>query len=734
MRCSARLAVTLLGACLLAPFALGARATGAAASTWQPPGYVRSIGGTGTAGVYAWGIAYNAATSQVEVSDYWNFFVRSYSTTGQQTAAFYQSASTRQGQPESLAVDPSNGDIYVAENGTQKAAGYIARFDKSGTYIAEINTRSQYTAWIAVDNFHHLFVVNGHLSGSTSNPNKVQEYDLTQASYPQIRSWGTYGSGPGGFLQAMGLATDSSGNVYVADAGNQRVSEFSPTGAWIRDFGSAGTGVGQFSGDLRGVAIDQANSWVYVSDAAGYQIEKFDTSGHPVTHWGSQGSGPGQFADGARQIAVDSSGNLWAADYGNQRFEEFTSTGTFMAVYPAPAEPPAPGFLSEVRDVAVNPTDGTVWAADSWSNRFQKFGSDGTFQGTWGGRGSKPPYGLDYPRGIGADPSTGNVWVADTRDFVIRIYDSKGNYLTTIGTGLNSNQPGSFQAPVDVQFYAGYAYVGDYWSCTMTVWNATTYQYSRQINGCNNGVAVDPLTGNTYIVDWNAVQVREYSPSCIGSCSPIRTWGGKGTGSGQFLTPWGIDVNNGVVYVTDAKRNNVQAFDLSGNYLGQWGGTGSGAFQFNQPSGIAHDAAGNIYVASANQGRIQVFSESVPVPSGDTTPPAVAMTSPTANQVVPAATVTISGTATDNVGLGDLEVAVHNSATNLWWDGGHSAWVNARIWNFAAPVCNSLTSCSFTFAFVGETYSGTYGAQVRALDTTGTATMSGTVVFTVSST
>ena len=187
------------------------------------------------------------------------------------------------------------------------------------------------------------------------------------------------------------------------------------------------------------------------------------------------------------------------------------------------------------------------------------------------------------------------------------------------------------------------------------------------------------------------------------------------------------------MYVTDTKRNNVQAFDTSGHYLGQWGGTGTGAFQFNQPSGITTDAAGNIYVASANQGRIQVFSESVPVPSGDTTSPTVAMTSPVSKQIVPATTVTITGSATDNVGLGDLEVAVHNAATNLWWDGSHSNWSTKKVWNFSAPICDSLTSCTFSFGFVGVTFSTKYTAQVRALDTTGNSVMGPLVAFTCAS-
>jgi tripartite motif-containing protein 71 len=744
MRKATRMAVVGLGAgSVLASVALGSGVTGAGAATFTPPGYVRSIGGTGTAGVYAWGIQFDATTNQIEVADYWNFYVRSYTPTGTQTQSFYQSASTRQGQPESIAVNPLNGDIYVAENGTQKAAGYIAHFSDTGQYIGEINTQSEYTAWIAIDHNNHLFVVNGHLSGSSRNPNRVQEYDISQSNDPEINSWGTYGTGSCDFIEATGISTDAAGHVFVADAQNLYVAEFTPStspnggASCVQDIGSSGHGLGQFIGDLRGVAVDQTNNLLYVSDAAGYRVEEFNLNNTPptaVATIGSQGTGNGQFGDGARQIAVDSSGDLWAADYSNFRFEEFSPTGAFMAAYPNPAEPPAPGFLSEARDVAVNPVNGTVWVADSWSDRFQEFAANGAFIGTWGHRGSTAPYGLDYPRGIGVDPN-GNVWVADTRDYYIRIYDDNGNYLNTIGSGNDSNQPGSFEAPDDVTFYGGYAYIGDYWSCTMTVWtdpaNPTTTPptYVRQINGCNFGVAVDPATGNTYIVDQSRDQIREYSPTG----SFITEWGNGGTGPGQFESPWGAVVLNGVVYVTDTKRNNVHAFDTSGHYLGAWGSTGAGAFQFNQPSGITVDASGNIYVASANQGRVQVFSESVPLPSGDTTPPTVAMTSPTAKQVVPAATVTITGTATDNVGLGDLEVAVHNAVTNLWWDGNHSNWTKTKTWNYAAPVCNSLTSCTFSFGFVGVSFSTKYTAQVRALDTSGNTTTGALVAFTTAS-
>ena len=48
---------------------------------------------------------------------------------------------------------------------------------------------------------------------------------------------GLYGSGAGQFEAPGGVATDSSGDVYVADSGNERIDEFSATGSFIQAYG-----------------------------------------------------------------------------------------------------------------------------------------------------------------------------------------------------------------------------------------------------------------------------------------------------------------------------------------------------------------------------------------------------------------------------------------------------------------------------------------------------------------
>ena len=58
--------------------------------------------------------------------------------------------------------------------------------------------------------------------------------------------WGAYGSGNGRFYDPHGIAIDDSGNVYVADADNDRIQKFDPNGAFITKWGTYGSGNGQF--------------------------------------------------------------------------------------------------------------------------------------------------------------------------------------------------------------------------------------------------------------------------------------------------------------------------------------------------------------------------------------------------------------------------------------------------------------------------------------------------------
>ena len=99
---------------------------------------------------------------------------------------------------------------------------------------------------------------------------------------------------PGGFDPGF-VALDGSNNVYVADYYNNRVVKFAANGTYLTQWGSSGSGNGQFSFPS-GIAVDSSNN-VYVADYSNNRVEKFDSNGNYLTQWGSGGSGNGQFDD-----------------------------------------------------------------------------------------------------------------------------------------------------------------------------------------------------------------------------------------------------------------------------------------------------------------------------------------------------------------------------------------------------------------------------------------------------
>ena len=92
-------------------------------------------------------------------------------------------------------------------------------------------------------------------------------------------------------------------------------------GTFLTTWGSSGTGDGQFDFPF-GVATDGSGN-VYVADDGNHRIQKFDASGTFLTAWGSDGSGNGQFHF-PQGVATDGSGNVYVSDTNNQRIQEFS--------------------------------------------------------------------------------------------------------------------------------------------------------------------------------------------------------------------------------------------------------------------------------------------------------------------------------------------------------------------------------------------------------------------------
>ena len=114
-------------------------------------------------------------------------------------------------------------------------------------------------------------------------------------------------------------------------------------------------------------------------------------------------------------------------------------------------------------------------------------------------------------------------------------------------------------------------------------------------------------------VTWHSAQsfgdqAGSIAPSQAGSYSFSAQWGSPGSGSGQFLNPFGMAVDSSDnVYVADQSNHRVQKFDSNGRYLTQWGSRGSGSGQFLNPFCVAVDSSGNVYVVDEANHCVQKF-------------------------------------------------------------------------------------------------------------------------------
>jgi DNA-binding beta-propeller fold protein YncE len=108
---------------------------------------------------------------------------------------------------------------------------------------------------------------------------------------------------------------------------------------------------------------------------------------------------------------------------------------------------------------------------------------------------------------------------------------------------------------------------------------------------------------------WVTVAAAAGNTTAAGGYKLVRTFGKVGTGPGQVSGPRGIVVaSNGNVYVADANNGRIEVFSSSGAYKAQWGSVGSGNGQFTGPRDVDIAPDGTVWVADDGNARAQQFT------------------------------------------------------------------------------------------------------------------------------
>ncbi|MFN6414902.1 MAG: hypothetical protein ACK4V2_03915 [Pseudomonadota bacterium] len=470
----------------------------------------------------------------------------------------------------------TQGNIYtIAGTGTQ---GF------NGDGIAATSAFLSSPKSVFVDALNNIYVADQYNC-------RIRKFTLGGA-ISTVAGNGGYGFGGDGVIATstsltypQGISLDGAGNIYIADQNNQRIRmvwNAASNGMYTqgRIYTVAGNGSGGFNGDgglatstwlnsPTDVFVDALNN-IYVADSSNYRLRKFTLGGAISTVAGNGAfgfGGDGGVATSAwlpylQGISVDNAGNIYIADYNNQRIRmvwNAASNGTYTQGY--------------IYTVAGNGNYGfnndAVAATSAW---------------------------LASPQGVFAS-NAGDIYIADSNNNRIRKFQLGGNISTIAGNGNT-------------------AYTGD---GGLAINAGLSSPRDLCFDSAGN-IYITDQSNNRIRMVWGAASNATYTQGRIYTVAGTGTNGFNGDGiaatSAMISPPIGITIDNaGNIYFADQYNCRIRKFTLGGAIstvvgTGGYGFNGDGiaatSASLAYPQGISVDGAGNIYIADQNNQRIRM--------------------------------------------------------------------------------------------------------------------------------
>jgi trimeric autotransporter adhesin len=463
-------------------------------------------------------------------------------------------------------------------------------------------------------------------------------------------------SGDGGLATAAqlfnprGLAVDASGNLYIADTGNNRVRKVSPSGV-ISTAVNPGNGIGWVASDAAGD--------LYIT--SGNSILRADPSGNVTTFAGT--NQPGLGGDGGPATAamlaapggvgVDSAGNVYVADSGNNVIRKINPQGIISTIAGTPGKYGFSGdggaatsaMLFQPSDVSPDAM-GNLYIDDGLNYRIRVVNSEGVISTVAGGGGSLqngPPSGAAIAgAGIQVDGS-GNILVAEPGYRVVRRVVPHQSISTVAGVlptaaagdGLQATSISLLQ-PFGVGVNGGNVYITDVLDNRLRMVSPTGIITTVAGNGIpggsgNGGPAsqaglngpldfgFDPA-GDLYLSTGLVIREITASGTIMAFAGTSPGYGGDGglAIEAQLYGPAdAVGDSNGNVYISDKVNNLIRKVNASGvisTYAGNAatraaGFTGDGGLateaELSTPYQLALDSSDNLYIADYGNNRVR---------------------------------------------------------------------------------------------------------------------------------
>ena len=657
-------------------------------STLAGSGAAGSANGTGGTASFSSPIGVTAdASGNVYVADYRNNLIRKITPAGVVStfagnvnavggdgvginAAFYG--------PQGLAID-GQGNIYVADAGIN-----AIRKITPAAVVTTIATGFNYPTGVAVDPSGTIYVAD-------NANNQIKK--ITPAGVVSVFAGsGTAGSANGtgtaaSFKNPNGVSTDAQGNVYVADAGNFLIRMITPAGVVTTLAGSGtqnyanGVGTAASFSTSNGVATDNMGN-LYVIDGGNNSVRKILLTGYtikPTLLAGLSFDGTTGIISGT-PTAISSASNYIITGYNIAG----SSSATVSIAVQGKITPPIISYLTP-QTYTINTAISTLLPTNTGGAvpNTSPSGLVSTFAGSGNagyGDGTGTGASFSFPVGIAID-GLGNFYVADSYNNRIRKITALGVVSTFAGGGYGPKTNGtgtaaSFNNPTGVATdAAGNAYVADKGNNLIRkitpLGEVSTYAGSSAQGNTNgtgtaasfnapSGVATD-AAGNVYVADQGNQIIRKITP--LGVVTTLAGSGNAGFADGtgtaaSFRFPTGLATDAaGNVYVADQSNQLIRKITpdgvvttLAGNgAIGLGDGVGNLA-SFNNPFGLCTDVTGNVFVADAENNSIRKIT-----PSGVVS--------------------TIAGSGTAGLANGVGSAAMFNDPTGVVADGAGNLYV-----------------------------------------------------------